>query len=769
MRFKLLAHSEHQDWTGERFITDRTGEIEFEHHHRYLFATQFCDGMDVLDIASGEGYGSYLLSQVAKSVIGVDIDPNVVSHARRAYGSARLGFDVGSCQSIPLSAGSVDVVVSFETLEHINQHSAFLDEVKRVLRPGGLFVLSTPDRQVYSSPGKQQNPFHQLELSHQEFETLLSKYFIHKTVGLQKATSGSVIVPDGKCDLTVEVFHRSDEVTYELTDILPKAPYLIGLASDSPLPSIRWGLLDNPDFLYGIQVRLMETEALLQSEVGRLGNEVIRVNQAFEKVSKSNFLLNQGHDRLRRELQAERAKTEGALQHADELLQHIAEAQSRLRQILTSTSWKVTRPIRVLKRIVSAALKTLRTASEVQGSTPLVLAAESAKPSKSTAALLDPRPVLLLTTHDCSRTGAPVMCLNLARELSKREDVRLLIVAINGGELSPEFAELAPLYVLTEIGDPGAPTTALKAILQDLDVPIWGAICNTIVCAELVEALDKANIPVVSLVHELSTSIDQFGRQLIDKINMHARHVVYGSAYACDQVTNDFGIGTAKIDIIPTGHHVPFVSQQKRDDARSQVLINADPSRDNVLVVGCGTIDHRKGPDIFAQVASSVLSQRPDLPIHFSWIGSAHNKAYGSWIPHDVSRLGLQGRLAYLDSRADADAFISAADIFLLPSREDPYPLVNLTAMASGVPVIAFAGAGGGPEALGEAGIIVPYLDVPKMASAVIEIAEDPSRRKSMGEVGIARFMENNSMGIFTDRILGLLLQHSTGAKQVQS
>ncbi|SDP78169.1 Methyltransferase domain-containing protein [Phyllobacterium sp. YR620] len=760
MKFKLLAPSEYQDRTGERFITNRSGEIEVEHHHRYLFATQFCKGRDVLDIASGEGYGSYLLSQVAKSVIGIDIDPDVVSQARRAYGSASLVFDVGSCQSIPLVPGSVDVVVSFPTLEHINQHSAFLDEVKRVLRPEGLFVLSTPNRQVYSSPGKQ-NPFQQFELSHQECETLLSKHFTHKTVGLQKATSGSVIVPAAKCDLVLEVFHRSNELTYELTDVPPNAPYLIGLASDSPLPSIRWGLLDNPDFLYGSQLRLMETEALLQSEVGRLGKEVTEVNQAFEKGSKSN-LLNQEHDRLRRELQTERAKTDAALQHIAELELFSQQTQSQLHQVYTSTSWRVTRPIRALKSIVSAGFSTLRTPPNVESSKRSA-AAESVKLSISTAAQSDQRPILLLTTHDCSRTGAPVMCLNLARELSKRDDFRLLVVAINGGELSREFAELAPLYVLSEIRDSSSPTATFKAILRDLDGPVWGAICNTILCAELVEALDDVDIPVVSLIHELSTSIDQFGRQLIDKINMHARHVVYGSSYARDQVIQDFGIGTAKIHIVPTGHNVPFFSAQQRDVVRSQVLINADSSRDNVLVVACGTVDHRKGPDVFLQVASSVLRLRPDLPIHFLWIGSAINRAYGSWIAHDVSRLGLQGRVEFMTSRVDADVFISVADIFLLPSREDPYPLVSLTAMASAVPVIAFSGAGGAAEALGEAGIIVPYLDVPEMVAAVIKLAEHPLRRKFLGEVGAARFMENNDIRIFTDRIMGLLLQIPAG------
>src|SRR5690348_16658777 len=102
-------------WTGERLVTSLGGDIVLEHLHRYAFANQLVASKDVLDIASGEGYGSFLLASQARSVIGVDYSTESVLHAQEKYGASNLRFCVGDCRCIPLPAASVDVVVCFET------------------------------------------------------------------------------------------------------------------------------------------------------------------------------------------------------------------------------------------------------------------------------------------------------------------------------------------------------------------------------------------------------------------------------------------------------------------------------------------------------------------------------------------------------------------------------------------------------------------------------------------------------------------------------
>ena len=124
---------------GERFVLgEMYGNIELELRHRYLFASQFVSGKAVLEIACGEGYGSALLAKSARRVTGVDIAEVAVEHARQRCQAENLEFVTGSCAAIPLGDGAVDVVVSFETIEHHAEQETMMREINRVLRfPGG--------------------------------------------------------------------------------------------------------------------------------------------------------------------------------------------------------------------------------------------------------------------------------------------------------------------------------------------------------------------------------------------------------------------------------------------------------------------------------------------------------------------------------------------------------------------------------------------------------------------------------------------------------
>jgi len=169
------------EWTGERLTTGISGQIEIEHYHRYLLAREFCRGKDVLDVASGEGYGSAFMAQVARSVVGVEVIPAVAAHAALAYRHVNLRFIAGDARFIPLRDASCDIVVSFETIEHLYQQDDFLAEVHRVLRPHGILIVSTPDRDVYSPSNSPPNPFHVHELTKEEFATTLARHFRHVT------------------------------------------------------------------------------------------------------------------------------------------------------------------------------------------------------------------------------------------------------------------------------------------------------------------------------------------------------------------------------------------------------------------------------------------------------------------------------------------------------------------------------------------------------------------------------------------------------------
>lgn len=186
-------------FSGERFVPGEVaGELRLEHLHRYAFASTLCEGQEVLDIASGEGYGSAMLSRRARSVLGVDISEEAVANARSAYPPAshpNLRFEVGSVLAIPAPDRSFDRVVSFETIEHLAEHEGMLRELRRVLRDDGLLVISTPDRRHYSDERGFENEFHVRELYADEFDALLRTRFGEIAWYGQRFLIASAILP----------------------------------------------------------------------------------------------------------------------------------------------------------------------------------------------------------------------------------------------------------------------------------------------------------------------------------------------------------------------------------------------------------------------------------------------------------------------------------------------------------------------------------------------------------------------------------------------
>jgi SAM-dependent methyltransferase len=145
------------------------------HLKRYLFAEPYCVDKVVLDAACGVGYGSVELARVARRVIGVDAAESAIAYARTRYADDKVEFEVMDVSSLRLDDASVDVVVSFETIEHLDARDAFLGEVTRVLRPTGTFLVSTPS--APRTTERPDNPFHRVEYSRDDFVLLLSAHF----------------------------------------------------------------------------------------------------------------------------------------------------------------------------------------------------------------------------------------------------------------------------------------------------------------------------------------------------------------------------------------------------------------------------------------------------------------------------------------------------------------------------------------------------------------------------------------------------------------
>jgi SAM-dependent methyltransferase len=310
--------AEHPEpFTGERLTTGIDGSIQIEHFHRYLFTRSLVRGLDVLDVASGEGYGSALLAQVARSVVGVEYSGSTAIGAAGNYRKPNLRFLQGDARALPLADGSFDAVVSFETIEHFDRQDDFLREVHRVLRPGGRFIVSTPERDLYSPAGSGANPFHVHELSRTEFVALLRSTFQHVHLVQQRALVGSALLSDVAASVPPVVFERRGNTHFEACIGLPRAPYLVGIASDKELQAIPPSVyIDRSDLEADEQRLRVVTEQLkaARAELARMEAEGQRstagLMERAEQAERAGAVYEQQVEALRRELDQVRRELE---------------------------------------------------------------------------------------------------------------------------------------------------------------------------------------------------------------------------------------------------------------------------------------------------------------------------------------------------------------------------------------------------------------------------------------------------------------------------
>lgn len=187
------------EFTGERVIPNQVDADLFnEHQARYAFAARLAHKKRVLDAGCGTGYGSAELARQARDVLGIDISAEAVSYAREHFGAENIRFAQASCTAIPAAAETFDIIAAFEIIEHLTDWRAFLCEARRVLAPGGLFLVSTPNKSYYAETRRREgpNPFHEHEFELEEFRRELMAIFSNVSLYFENHTEAILFEPE---------------------------------------------------------------------------------------------------------------------------------------------------------------------------------------------------------------------------------------------------------------------------------------------------------------------------------------------------------------------------------------------------------------------------------------------------------------------------------------------------------------------------------------------------------------------------------------------
>lgn len=346
---------------------------------------------------------------------------------------------------------------------------------------------------------------------------------------------------------------------------------------------------------------------------------------------------------------------------------------------------------------------------------------------------------ILIISHDANRVGGPILLLHLAEALtaSGRYSVSFLIkqaplVIVDRFKKYPCYVAAKPVNLFTKIASrlnrifPFLNISQFNysniiASLQDIDI----VLSNTITNGDILPVIAKNFKGVVcSYVHELEMSARVFTtpsqiQQVIENSNLF----MVPSSAVKKYLEQDLHISGNKIHVLP--YYIPPPATTIKKQQENQKFI----------VAGVGTTEWRKGTDLFIQTAVLLFAKQPNATIEFWWKGANEGIDLERY-RYEIKKVGLSEKIMFLPNTENIEQFFASMNLFILPSREDPYPLVVLEAANYNVPCICFDNAGGSPEFVKDfnSGVCVPYLDTNAMADAILNYYYNSSILNMQGE-----------------------------------
>ena len=371
-----------------------------------------------------------------------------------------------------------------------------------------------------------------------------------------------------------------------------------------------------------------------------------------------------------------------------------------------------------------------------------------------------PRRRVLFVSHEATRTGAPKIILNILKHFSENCDIQCESLLRSGGHLATDFEQYSTTECFNTTNDnrDEIKKRVAAAIAREKDnLPIL-AVCNSMESRFISDQISKHGIPCISLVHELPSSYSEEDYQFAFDAS---KKVVFPAHAVRDAADGKTPLPQGKSVVLSQGLLDPnFGSGISREKAYTQIRKELSLPSDAFIVLGCGTLDLRKGIDHFAAIARKVVeSNHSQTPIHFVWVGEGPRWTHSTihYVQLDVDKSRARDYVHFIGERQNVEPYFAGADTFLMSSRVDPFPCVIHEAMAASLPIIAFANSGGAPEAIDNgAGIIVPYADYDQTANVIRMLAAQPEVAAGLRERSLERVHTRYRFCDYAEKLIDL-------------
>jgi len=335
---------------------------------------------------------------------------------------------------------------------------------------------------------------------------------------------------------------------------------------------------------------------------------------------------------------------------------------------------------------------------------------------------------ILFIGHDASRTGAPILLLNLMKWIKVNTDISFDLLLLDGGQLENEFNQLSKVYYYRpqKVKRPRYLVRLLHKLLNIKQNPIekykfkllqslndnnydliYG---NTIVSSTAINELLSfiKNKPAIIHVHELNDLTSIFKNEFDKLIKNNVQFITVSNLTKRNLIENH-NIPESIISLIYEYIDIEKVLKYK------QTLIN-----EKFVVHGSGLVQIRKGYDIFISIAKRAKTKYPEIPFQFRWIGFIPNEL-DFYIKNDIEQAGLNNYVHFLGSFENPYKKYAESSVFLMTSRQDPFPLVCLEHAALQKPIICFdKGTGISEFVEKDSGLVVPYMDTEAVVDALV-------------------------------------------------